>query len=330
MGVPVGVDAAEFVGLAGGCRLSGGVAIGVITYRRPLGLRRLLSSLEGLRFAKISGVDLRVIVVDNDPDGSARSVVEAAIPGFPWPLSYDRETARGVVHARNRAIALADGCDLVAFVDDDEIVEPSWLDELLAAQRLYDADLVVGPVLPLFEDPPPGWIVDGGVFEPSRRLPTGSAPVYVGAGNMLLRRRVLGQLAGPFDPRFSLTGGEDTFLHLQLMTLGGRLVWCEEAVAREFVPPARMNFRWIIQRAYRNGNVAALCERALQGHRLVAFPAAAKGAARLLVGIAGLCPAILMGRGAATRQVTMIARGAGRVVGALGHGFGGYAGESVP
>jgi hypothetical protein len=56
------------------------VAVCVITYRRPVGLARLLEA-----FAKLEIDDTiapTIVVVDNDPEGSARPAVDcAALPG---------------------------------------------------------------------------------------------------------------------------------------------------------------------------------------------------------------------------------------------------------
>jgi len=50
-------------------------SICIATYLRPLGLARLLDSLERLKLP--SGLRVETIVVDNDEDGSARSIVES-------------------------------------------------------------------------------------------------------------------------------------------------------------------------------------------------------------------------------------------------------------
>ena len=49
------------------------VTVCVATCQRPVGLARLLSSLEQL--AVPAGVELEIVVVDNDPERSARDVL---------------------------------------------------------------------------------------------------------------------------------------------------------------------------------------------------------------------------------------------------------------
>ena len=107
-------------------------------------------------------------------DGSALVSVKEAVRYLRIPITYEVEPNRGVSFARNRSVRMAGECDYVGFVDDDEFVEENWLDELLNAQVLYNADVVLGPVLPAFDYEPPVWIKKGRFFERPRH-PTGTS-----------------------------------------------------------------------------------------------------------------------------------------------------------
>jgi succinoglycan biosynthesis protein ExoM len=48
---------------------------------------------------------------------------------------------------------------LVAMIDDDELPGDDWLLQLLRTLVARRADGVLGPVRPLFEAPPPQWIL---------------------------------------------------------------------------------------------------------------------------------------------------------------------------
>src|SRR5215467_13012225 len=138
------------------------VAICVATFRRPRLLKNLLGALAQLCFRNILQPKIDVIVVDNDDSQSARSICQ--LPAFPWKLHYVSEPRRGIVHARNRAIMEARGANFLAFIDDDEAPCREWLDELLAAQSEYDADVVSGIVQPWFAKDVPMWVKGGGFF----------------------------------------------------------------------------------------------------------------------------------------------------------------------
>src|SRR5215218_7475135 len=136
------------------------VAVCIITYRRPKGLKRLIESLNKLTFDKCKAPNLQVIVVDNDPAGLAYEFCEGISSDLNWPLKRSVEPRRGIPYARNKAVACAqeEHVDFIAFIDDDEVPEPSWLDELLYIQELYGADVTAGPVSPHFTRPVASWM----------------------------------------------------------------------------------------------------------------------------------------------------------------------------
>jgi succinoglycan biosynthesis protein ExoM len=95
------------------------VAICIASYRRPQGLARLLEGI-GKQILNPPMPEVRILVVDNDPEGSAASPCEAMGPLLPWPITYIHERDAGVSHARNCAVASARGwADYIAFLDDD-------------------------------------------------------------------------------------------------------------------------------------------------------------------------------------------------------------------
>ena len=62
--------------------------------------------------------------------------------------------------ARNRALAASRqaGASHVAFIDDDELPHPAWLEALYAAVTGKRAAAAIGPVAPIFESQPQGWL----------------------------------------------------------------------------------------------------------------------------------------------------------------------------
>ena len=227
------------------------VAICIITFQRPVGLARLLLALEQLRFRR-ERPSVEIVVVDNDVEESARSVCERFEKLLRWPLRYRVQPIRGIPCARNMAVSMVSSrTDFVAFVDDDEVPEPVWLDELLWVRRKHAADLVAGPVIPWFEVAPPDWVKQGHFFERSR-WSTGTPIFRAHTGNMLVRRHLLGGIR-PFDERLALTGGSDSLLTRRLCRQGVRAVWADKAVVSEWVPMSRVNARWICERSFRTG-----------------------------------------------------------------------------
>lgn len=296
------------------------VAVCVATYRRPAMLRDLLESLAALRF-RGPAPDLRIVVVDNDAEGGARPVVDAARPALRVPVRYEVEPRRNIAHARNRSVAAAleDGAGWLAFVDDDETVRPDWLDVLLGVQARYGAEVVCGAVRAHLAEGAAPWIGRTGLLG-SRPLPTG-APLTVGyTSNALIAARLLRGPA-PFDPAFGLTGGSDSHLFMRLHRQGARMVWAEEAVVEERMPASRVSAAWLLRRAFRVGNCALWCERALGPQLGRPATRALRASARLALGVAQLAPGALRGRAGLVRALHNVSYGTGALAALLGYRY---------
>jgi succinoglycan biosynthesis protein ExoM len=295
------------------------VVVAVLTYRRNEDLTQLLPDLR--RQATENGAD--VMVVDNDPAGSARSVA-GQLPG----VRYVHEPRPGIAAARNAALAAAADDDLLVFIDDDERPVEGWLHRLLEVHRQRRPAAVVGPVVSTFESEPSAWVRAGHFFD-RRRLPTGTTVDVAATNNLLLDLGQVRALDLTFDERFGISGGSDTLFTRALHRLGGSLVWCDEALVVDVVPTARTTARWVMLRALRSGNcwtrtsvtlargraqrVRVRAAMALQGlYRLTA------GAARWLVG------AVARDLGHRARGARTMARGAGMLSGTWGYVYSEY------
>ena len=302
------------------------IAVCITTYKRPEGLRRLLSGLNELSFDKCAPPLLKVVVVDNDAAGSASAVCEDVRAWFRWPLEYHIEPQRGISQARNRAVARAAALDtdFLAFVDDDQAPEPSWLDELLFVQRSYVADVVGGPSLPYFYEPVPDWVIKGKFFEQSferPRYPTGHLLKLTAAGNVLIRTKVFEEMGEYFNEELGLTGGEDTLFFANVYEAGYKLVWANEAVVYEWTPASRANVRWILRRAYRLGNSRSLYETHAGAGPTVRIVRIAKGGGRIVQGLLLLLLSVplsfIVGRQPIMKALVLACRGAGMLAGML-------------
>jgi GT2 family glycosyltransferase len=293
------------------------VDVAIATYRRPKGLLRLLGGLERLRF-RAAAPELRIVVVDNDPTGSAAEVCEEARAWLEVPLVHRVEKRRGIPQARNAAVAAAlERAEWLAFIDDDEVPSPQWLDELLRVQAETGADAVAGPCQPVFEDRVPRWIERGAFFE-HPRFESGTRLRHAYTHNVLVRTSALAELGALFDERLALSGGEDSELFERFAARGHTIVWADGAIVFEWVPPSRANARWILERAFRVGTSSAFLdrhrgERPISLSRILAHGGwcLAKGATLLPVGA-------LRGRAGALRALRLAAFGAGRLGGLVG------------
>lgn len=259
------------------------VTVGILTFRRPEQLRANLESVS-LRVQEAHAVvEPEILVIDNDPAGSARSVVDAVrrdpVASHRVALRYVHEPRPGIPAARNRALDESATARLLAFIDDDEVPEPGWLTSLVRVWRDTDADAVMGRVvaqLPPDLDP---WIASSAFFHRASRT-TGTVLPAAATGNLLLDLDTVRRTGLRFDESLGLTGGEDTIFTRLLTRNGGRIVWCQESVTLDPVVPERTTRAWVRRRAYAHGNT-------LQHTRMRLAPSAAARARVRIAGLAG-------------------------------------------
>lgn len=285
------------------------ISVCICTRGRPKLLRKLLESLE--RLSELLGFDVQLVVVDNHPLGSAESVVQPI--RHRWRIQYVRERKPGIAAARNAALKNSTSSDWVAFVDDDEVVDARWLVSLLETAEKFKADVVAGPVIPAFAHCVPQWFIEGG-FCKRPRCKTGQNPKWLGTGNVLIGKRVLGANGG-FDERFSLTGGEDTDFFLRAKRAGFKIIWCDEAIVYEHIGPERGNMRCQLWRAYHDAALWSSIERVHDPAFSTRATRALKGAARALRGAATFPLALFIGKRYVTRALEQLCEGAGMLGG---------------
>jgi glycosyltransferase involved in cell wall biosynthesis len=131
------------------------ITVIVCTYNRCRSLANALESAAALILP--DSVQWEVLVVDNNSRDQTREVVEEFCRRYPGRFRYLFEPKQGKSNALNAGIRDARG-DILAFTDDDVIVEPAWLDNLTAALRHGDWVGSGGRVVPLWTTSPPSWL----------------------------------------------------------------------------------------------------------------------------------------------------------------------------
>ena len=225
------------------------ISICICTFRRPALLDRLLPLLA----AQAQGRRCEILVADNDPAHSAAPVLHKHEHTLGVPLRWAHVPQPNIAMARNAVVGLASGT-LLAFIDDDEIPSPQWLQALIDTKASTQADVVFAPVVATYRPDTPAWMIAGKYFERQRFATGATVPVNEArTGNVLLARNLLASLPGPFDLSFGNTGGEDTRLFRTLAASGARFVWCDQAEVFEEVPADRATLKWLLRRSYRVG-----------------------------------------------------------------------------
>jgi glucosyl-dolichyl phosphate glucuronosyltransferase len=240
------------------------------TYNRSEMLARTLASL--LAADAPEGLDVRVIVVDNNSKDSTRQTVEEWAAKFAGRLSYVFETKQGRSHALNAGIAAASG-DLVGMIDDDEEVDARWLARIGEVFRDPSVDYAGGACLPRWGTARPRWLppnypgvigcMDG---DAGRAQEFGSE--YEGllwGGNAVIRREVLARV-GPYATELgrgkaNLMTGEDREMFERLMQARARGLYLPDMVIYHYVPPERLTKRYHRRWCFWNGVSQGLSDR---------------------------------------------------------------------
>ena len=230
---------------------------------------QLLDAVESVAAQTRTPLDI-VVVVDHDPLLLRRVASE-----LPNVVGVENRGARGLSGARNSGIEVARG-DVVAFLDDDAVAAPDWLEQL--AQPYTDVLVlgVGGAIAPVWERRPrwfPAefeWVVGCSY----RGMPVASGGVrnVIGA-NMSFRRFLLVELGG-FQSGIGRIGTrpvgcEETEFCIRAGRAhpGGAIVYEPQARVRHHVPESRASWSYFVSRCYAEGLSKAQVVRSVGANR---------------------------------------------------------------
>ena len=207
-------------------------------------LAECLDSLQALDYPRYE-----IVVVDSASRGGAIGPLARGHDGRPTPVAYVREERPGLALAHNRGLAAANG-SIIAFTDDDVIVDRLWLAQLAKGFEVaVDVACVTGAILPLeLETPAQLWAeaywgfgkgFERRVFDRrgpgERHIYPYAAGVFGSGANMAFRTSVLRGLGG-FDPALGTgspaRGGDDLACFFDIVSAGHRLVYEPTALVR--------------------------------------------------------------------------------------------------
>ena len=237
-----------------------------------------------------------IIVVDNASSDATPQVVRNLQNGSGSNLHYLREDRLGLHHARHAGAHYARG-EILVFTDDDATFDPRWLHSygMAFAQR---AEMVAagGPVRPVWEVPPPKWLLDYigdaktfsplSLMEPYDEFRLDAKGFFFGV-NMAIRRDMLFAVGG-FNPELigSFTVGDgESGLNRKLQERGCLIGYVPDALVYHHIPPARMTLDYLCRWQ------AHLAGAQLYSHYHTHMPSPPKlaiDAARTLLSVAGI------------------------------------------
>lgn len=281
--------------------MSESVSILIPTHNRGAILSRTLASVGTLKVP--SGVKVECIVVANACTDDTPRIAREGCAGLPIPARVVEESEVGLSAARNRGLREA-AHDILAFIDDDVLLSPEWLEGLLEVYRSTPAGVVAGRVELWWEAVArPAWMTDTieGLLS---RTSHGDAvkpltdPMGVVGANYSCRRAVYERIGGYRTDlgRKGASGmgaGEEGEWVRRALHAGFPLFYAPRSSLQHWVAPARVEPAYLRRVAIGKGwtNIAmkehyglTVAARAIVGHLYLGF----KGAAlELLAGLAG-------------------------------------------
>jgi glycosyltransferase involved in cell wall biosynthesis len=186
------------------------VSVVAATHNRPARLTALLGSL---RSQTLAPARFEVVIVDDASERETAELLERERDRGGLVLRVlRRERSGGPAAARNDGWRAA-AAPLVAFIDDDCVAAPEWLEEGLRTCAENPGAIVQGRV-----DPIPAERASETPF--TRTLRIHAAGPYYQTCNIFYPRRLLDELHGFDDQSFTMPGGEDTDLAWRAISRG--------------------------------------------------------------------------------------------------------------
>jgi GT2 family glycosyltransferase len=198
-----------------------------------------------------------IVTVDHNPVLTER--VKAA---FPKMLVVDNEQGiRGASSNRNVGAA-ASTSEITAFLDDDEVADPDWLELLIEPFASPEVVGTGGRYTPVWSTEEPFWFPDEFAWVVGAHhngMPTETSQVRnVWAGNMAVRTADFRAVSG-FRTDFGKVGErsqpEDTDLCIR-MSRESKGIWMyvPRAIIHHEVPVDRSSFRFFVERCFNEGH----------------------------------------------------------------------------
>jgi glycosyltransferase involved in cell wall biosynthesis len=240
------------------------ITVILCTYNRCQALSKALDSIVASTLP--SSVDWEVLVVDNNSRDETRDGVEDFRRRYPGRIRYLLEPKQGKSYALNTGIREAQG-DVLAFVDDDVTVEPTWLGNLTAALHQSEWAGAGGRIILQWPTTIPRWLsIEGPLtrhgfpgFDQGQEAKELSGPPF--GTNMAFRKEMFekhGMFRTDLGPSpANEIRGEDTEFGRRLIAAGERLRYEPSAVVYHPVPENRINKKHLLRWWFDNGRADA-------------------------------------------------------------------------
>lgn len=200
-----------------------------------------------------------VVVIDGNPE--LASIVYDAFGDLESVFIVENKANRGISYSRTRGGKEASG-DIIAFIDDDAVAEPDWIEQLVEVYEETDAIAVGGYVAPNWLEGKPFffpeefyWLV--GCTE--RGFASDGEEVRNTYGSNISYRREAFLAVDGYDVNTGRKGDRHVQAHeapvgIRLLREYGRgMIYVEDAVVQHTLFAYRGDFWWLVKRSFWQG-----------------------------------------------------------------------------
>ncbi len=231
----------------------------ICTFNRASYLRKAIQSLVDQTF---DAHLYEILVVDNRSTDDTKRVVTEEFAHLP-NLRYLYEPILGLSQARNTGWQNAKG-EYVAYLDDDAIAVPHWLEKILEVFKTIKPQpgVVSGKVEPIWETAQPIWLSER-ILCPLTLVDWSEKPIFLSkkqwfaGANMAFPQHLLKAIRG-FRVNLGRQGkkllsNEEILIKWQLEGKGYRCFYHPEIVVQHYVPASKLEKNWLAKRYYWQG-----------------------------------------------------------------------------
>jgi len=200
-----------------------------------------------------------VLVVDGNPEVFSR--VRSEFGDHDTVIVHNNSENRGISYSRTKGAELASG-EIVAFIDDDGVAEPDWIEHHVAAYQKTDAIAVGGYVTP-------DWVTEKPAFFPEefywlvgcteRGFAEAGEEIRNGYGSNVSYRREVFLDVGGYDVNTGRKGDKHIQAHEAPVGIrireayGQGVLYVEDAIVHHKLFDYRGEFQWLVFRSFWQG-----------------------------------------------------------------------------
>ncbi len=265
------------------------ISLVICTYNR---CRYLPEALESIRLQTLEAAKFELIIVDNNSTDDTAVISQNFIKANPALLvRYCLETNKGLSFARNRGIAEATS-PIVNYVDDDAILSPEYLEQMLAFFKQQPQAIGAGgKIIPKYEDgQEPAWMSKylhgfiGKLDFGDKLIPFNDSMKYPVGCNMAYKKQVL-QKAGGFNNALEFRS-DDKYIYYEVKKLSSEVYYVPGAWVYHYIDAYRLelsNFKKLFLKTGNEEKKRVLMDQGYTGVIKKGFEFFAKTIAGLLL-----------------------------------------------